>query len=70
MNSIRRIVTTIGVSALLALGSISMATPSQAQPAPGARLPAHAGGGPEWSLHAIVGGLDLDLATLIPGFDG
>ncbi|CAG2114483.1 unnamed protein product, partial [Medioppia subpectinata] len=23
----------------------------------------------EWSLHAIVGGLDLDLATLIPGFD-
>jgi hypothetical protein len=69
MNSIRRIVTTIGVSALLALGGITMATPSQAQPAPGARPPANAGG-PEWSLHAIVGGLDLDLATLIPGFDG
>ncbi|MFG2557286.1 hypothetical protein [Streptomyces sp. NPDC048581] len=69
MNSIRRIVTTIGLSALLALGSISMATPSQAQPAPGARLPADAGG-PEWSLHAIVGGLDLDLATLIPGVNG
>ncbi|WP_371580418.1 hypothetical protein [Streptomyces sp. NBC_01314] len=68
MNNIRRIVTTIGVSALLGLVSISMATPSQAQPAPSALLPVNAGD-PEWSLHAIVGGLDLDLATLIPGFD-
>ncbi|WP_405747308.1 hypothetical protein OG422_29535 [Streptomyces sp. NBC_01525] len=68
MNSIRRIVTTIAVSALLALGSISMATPSQAQPAPNALLTANPDG-PSWSLHAIVGGLDLDLATLIPGFD-
>ncbi|CAG2115870.1 unnamed protein product [Medioppia subpectinata] len=23
----------------------------------------------EWSLHAIVGGVDMDLSTLIPGFD-
>lgn len=52
----RRILTTLAASAIAASGlAISATAPAQSIQAA------------EFSLHAIVGGLDLDLATQIPG---